>query len=307
MKIKIVLACLYTAGSMNGFSQQYLKVSAGGGISTIQYSSAEISSDLLAPSSIGGGILAEYLMFFNQYVGASIGVGISMAQSKYELDCTLNEKMPNYSFDDNTTKDFVYNAEFDNWEESQMIHTIDIPIGTMGKYSFSEKITAMAALGVKCQLPIKATYKVDDEGERRTTGYFSDANVVVSDIPHQGFYTLDGGQEGNLNTKSIAFAAYCDLGIIHKIGKQSIYYGIYGQYGLTQINAETENVFLNRWGGYDSPLNTTAIDKCRLLSFGVKLGYMLPMKYGQHESMSLENEFEQVSTDRIEVSSESED
>ncbi len=288
MKInfKMVLACVCAAGSMNSFSQQYFRASANGGISTIQYSADEISSKLFAPSSIGGGVTAEYIRFFNQYVGASAGIGVSMFQSKYELNTTLNSAMTYYSFEDNKAREFVYNAKFDNWVEEQMIHTVDIPVGAVGKYSFSDKITGLAGLGVRFQLPVKATYKIAEDGSRTTTGYYNEANVVLKNIPHQGFYTLNGGQEGELNTKTISFAAYLDLGVQHEIAGQQFYYGIYGQYGFTQVNSVAENSFLTQYGPYDSPLNTKDVDKSRLLSFGIKIGYILPFKSDSIQSDS---------------------
>lgn len=295
MKIsfKIVLACLCAANSMNSFSQQYFRASANGGISTIQYSADEISSKLIDPSSIGGGVTAEYIMFFNQYIGASAGVGVSMSQSKYELNSILNTTLPYYFIEEQKSKEFTYNAKFQDWEEKQMVHTIDIPVGAVGKMSFTDKITALAGLGVKFQLPIKATYKVSEEGTRTTTGYYKETGATINDLPHLGFYTLEGAQEGSLNTKSVAFAAYLDLGVQHEIAGQQFYYGIYGQYGFTQVNSVAENAFLIQYGAYDSPLNTTAIEKSRLLSFGIKIGYVLPLKSEGEEVETTEDENQQ--------------
>lgn len=285
VSLKMMLACVCAAGTMNSFSQQYFKVSANGGISTIQYSSDEISSSLFSPSSIGGGVTAEYIRFFNQYVGASIGAGVSMSQSEFVLNSTLNGNLSYYSPEDKKEKDFVYNAQFSNWEEKQMIHTVDVPVGAVGKISISDGITAMAGLGVKFQFPVKATYKVSNGGTRTTTGYFKDANLVVDNIPHQGFYNLNGGSKGDLDTKTIGFAAYLDLGVMHKLGGQTFYYGVYGQYGFTQINAVATEGFLSQFGKYDSPLNTTMIDKSKLLSFGVKIGYVLPLNGVEGDSV----------------------
>ena len=295
---KIMLTCLCAVGSMNSFSQQYFRASVGGGVSTIQYDANEISSELLSPSSLGGGVTAEYIMFFSQHLGASIGVGVSVAQSKYKLNDILSKEMPYTSYEDYTTKSFVYNAKFEDWEEKQMLYTVDIPVGVVGKYTFSDKITAMAGLGVRLQLPIKSSYSVSDGGKRTTTGYFKDVNATLEDIPHQGFYVLEDCPEGSLKTKTVACAAYLDLGVMHKIGKQSFYYGIYGQYGFTQVNAEADKDFLVQYSPYDSPLNTTAVEKSRLLSFGIKLGYVLPLK----EQSSAESTVESATEESVESS-----
>ncbi len=276
---KMALACLCAAASMNGYSQQYFRASVNGGVSTIQYSSDDISSKLFDPSSIGGGVTAEYIMFFNEHIGASVGVGVTMSQSKFELNTTMNQAMSYFS-EDLTTKAFTYNADFKNWEEKQMIHTVDIPVGLVGKHKFSDDFTAMAGLGVRFQLPVKASYKVADDGTRTSSGYFKEVNGVVDGLAHHGFYTLNGSdvEKGELNTKTVGFSAYLDLGVMQKIGSQRVYYGVYGQYGFTQINAEAENPFLTQYGNYDSPLNSTLIEKSNLFSFGIKLGYVLPVK-----------------------------
>lgn len=293
INIRTVLACACAAITINGYSQkeQYFRPSANGGISTIHYSAGDISSKFFAPSSIGGGVAAEYMVFCNQYVGASAGLGVSMYRSSYELNTTLNAYLPFFYVEEQDTREFTYSAKFENWEERQRLFTFDIPIGAVGRYSFSDKITAMAGLGVKLQFPVKGIYKVDEDGTRTSTGYFKEANVVFDEtLAHYGFYKLNGGQKADLNTKSIAFAAYLDLGVTHKIGKQRVYYGIYGQFGFTQVNAEPETEFLTQYGPYDSPLNTTAIDKSRLLSLGVKLGYVLPVKGVEEDVQTAEEE-----------------
>ncbi len=294
MKInfKMMMACLCAAGSMNGFSQteQYLRASLNGGISTLQYSSDEISTDLFSSSSLGGGLTAEYFLFFNKYIGASAGVGVTMSRSKYELNDVMSKEMSYYSYDDRSTKSFVYNANFENWGEKQTVYTIDVPVSVAGRYSFSDKITAMANMGVKFQFPIKATYKVADGSKRTSTGYFQDANVVLSKIPHQGFYTLDHALDGDLDTKDLVIAAFLDLGVMQKIGSQHFYYGIYGQLGVTPLNVETSNEFLTQFGIYNSPLNTTEIDKVRLVSLGIKLGYVLPVRTNSEEAEKTEED-----------------
>lgn len=302
MKInfKMMLACLCMASSVNGYSQKYFRASANGGISTIQYSADGFSTKLFDPSNLGGGVSAEYINFFNQYVGISAGVGASVYRSKFEINEVLNASLPYNYFEENVEKNFVYNANFKNWEESQMLFTVDIPVGAVGKYSFSDKITAMAGAGVKIQLPVSAKYKLADEGSRTTTGYYDIVGGTLHVLHTQGFYTLDKEDdnwdkvsEGDLNAKTISFAAYLDLGVMHKIGSQNFYYGIYGQYGFTQINSEPENAFLSQYGvAYDSPLNTTAIDKSRLLSFGIKIAYVLPLKSGEEEAEATGEESE---------------
>lgn len=293
---KIVLACMCAAGSMNCFSQQSFRACAHGGISTIQYTSDDIAPKLMAPSSLGGGVSAEYIRYINSFLGVSAGLGFSMSQSKYELSGTLSENMAYYIPEVESEKSFVYNAKFENWEEKQMIHTIDIPVGAVGRLTLFDGFTVMAGAGVKIQLPIIATYKVADGATRSTSGYFKDANLEVTpDVLHHGFYTLrsedgkwqtvedkvtcdmDAETKGDLNTKSIAFSAYVDLGVAHKLFGQQFYYGVYGQYGFTPLNKEASAPFLSQYGAYDSPFNTKAIDKYRLLSFGIKIGYVLPI------------------------------
>lgn len=302
MKInfKMMLACFCMASSVNGYSQKYFRASANGGISTIQYSADGLSTKLFDPSNLGGGVTAEYINFFNQYVGVSVGVGASVYRGKFEINEVLNASLPYSYFEEKSEKNFVYNANFKNWEETQMLFTVDIPVGAVGKYSFSDKITAMAGAGVKIQLPVSAKYKLADEGSRTTTGYYDIVGGTLQNLLSHGFYTLDKEDdnwnkvsEGDLNTKTISFAAYLDLGVMQKIGSQNFYYGIYGQYGFTQINSEPENAFLSQYGvAYDSPLNTTAIDKSRLLSFGIKIAYVLPLKSGEEDSEATGEESE---------------
>ncbi len=312
MKInfKNVLACLCVASAMNSFSQQYFKTTIGAGLSSIQYSSEKISSEFFAPSSLGGGLAAEYIALFTPYSGVSIGAGLSMWQSQFELNDVLYEEMPYYVYGDKTERSFIYSAKFQDWKEKQRIFTIDVPIGLVGKATFSKDVFAMIGAGVKIQFPIKAQYVVFEDGIRQTSGYYNDFDLSLlpeKGIDQYGFYTLDHNSAewddislGDLNTVPIGFAAYLDLGLTQNIGFQRFYYGIYAQYGIKQINEETTNRFLNQYGRYDSPFNTTTLDFSRLVSVGLKIGYVLPLT-GEEKSSKLKDESLELKDESLEV------
>lgn len=285
---KMILACFCAAFSVNAFSQvqQYIRASVNGGISTLQYSSDDLSSEVFSPSSLGGGAAVEYYLFFNKYVGVSAGGGISVSQSQYELNGSMSKEMEYYSKDDKLMKNFVYKVDFTNWVEKQTVCTVDVPVGIVGKCPFSDKITGMANVGVKLQLPIKASYKVADGSQRSSNGIFEDQSIVFPTIPQSGYHSTDHALKGDLYTEDFAFAAYLDLGVMQKIGSQHLYYGLYGQCGFTQFNINTSNEYLTQFGIYNSPLNTTLVDKIRLVSFAVKLGYVLPLGRNKDKSIN---------------------
>ena len=149
-------------------------------------------------NSIFGGLEAGY--FFSRYFGLSTGIGYS----QYTSDLTLDK----YNTDYDTTDSDVPSDNYKRYitgsdiKEIQKITFLNIPFAANIIIPFNETFGLYLQAGINVLIPMKKLYS--SEGTFTYKGYYPVYNVLISDIPYEGFKTdYSNSDEGSLVIKSL--------------------------------------------------------------------------------------------------------
>lgn len=245
------------AQDKNSFS-----LSVGGGYHQLSYSLDNGTSKNYAGFSISAG----YSIFFSQNWGISTGAGIQT----YKSTATINflSKVPDIDSDGDA---YELRTSYNGWEEDQKVYFIDVPLALTFKSSFGSNAKLLASLGGKISFPINAKYTAT-RGTITTTGYYSQWNVELSDIPEEGFSTYNGRPSGDLSLRP-AFSLLADIGASFQINNAtSLYLGAYTNYSLNNIlKADTKSIYLKD-GTYNGLFASNHIDNIKPFAIGIKIG-----------------------------------
>jgi len=119
--------------------------------------------------------------------------------------------------------------------------------------------------------PLKTSYKTVG-GEMVTTGYYSQWDAELSDLPQHGFSTYTGGYNGHLSLRP-AYTAIVDLGGLYKLSdKLDLYVGAYFNYGLNNIKKTSAKFIYQSDGVYNGMLASSQTTKVTPVSVGIKVG-----------------------------------
>ena len=252
-----------------GMNVQYLSFNVGGGISTIKY-------DLdMGSRKTGGGVLfaAEYQRFFNKMWGVNGGVGIALTHASTSLDTIYTTSVVIPSETGEYTSN--YYIKFEGWEEKQKNVAIEVPIGALFRLPIRYNMTFFCGAGVKFSIPIKTQYSVK-EGSREMTGEIAELGLQINpDMEQHGYYLNPEHPTGNNETKHFSAGLYTDANIVQKVGKLELFYGIFGNLGLSSFSKN--NGELGSADSYNGVLSSDVSDKAKLRSFGIHAGIKLPL------------------------------
>ncbi len=265
MKFRILLISI---ASLTCFSLQaqeaghYFFANVGGGLHNISYS----LDNGKQKGGAGFTFNAGYNYFFNPHWGLETGLGISTLQSTATLNYMTGTP------DTDTDGDaYELRTNYKNWEEKQTALLLDIPLGINYRRSINEKWGWMASAGVKMSFPMSAKYKVNG-GEIATTGYYSQWNVELSDMPQHGFSSTTDRFSGNASLNP-AFSLYAGLGGLYKLSPGlDLYAGAYFNYGLNNMAKTSDDAVYQKDGTYNGVLNSNMVDKARMVCAGIKIG-----------------------------------
>lgn len=190
--------------------------------------------------------------------------------------------------------DLQYKACFDQLQESQKAHYINIPL--LVRYTFSNTTPVYIAGGIKLGIPVgsHATVTADT---LTTSGYFSYDNNTYIDLPEYGFgtyvdYTNSSEIELGLNlifscelgyrwslseTIGLYGAIYGDWGIINYIGQDN------SDHTLLTYNPEEPSVpsyhsMLSISHSNEGSLSTPLTTPCHTFSGGIKVSISFGQK-----------------------------
>lgn len=253
---------------------KFLSLSVGGGINTLMYDFPYGESEL----GKGGRFNIDYNIFFNKLCGISFGVGGAMFNSvinfndNVEYTTSVNLPVTNaygkklyYNFDCTTT--------FTGWKETQSMLALEIPVGALFRVPIKENFTFLPGVGVKVYIPLKTSFEVTD-GKTSTQIYNKNLNVTMDSVASHGIKTSDVHPSGSSETKRLSGSVYVDLNFVHRIGGIHLFYGLYGDYGLTNIatgNKALESIF-----DHNGVVSSDAVKKITPLSLGLRVGVKIP-------------------------------
>lgn len=261
---KLLIAFLALSFTYIGQAQDKnsISLSVGGGYHQLNYSLDNGTSKNYAGFSINAG----YSIFFSQNWGFSTGAGIQT----YKSTATINflSKEPDIDSDGDA---YELRTSYSGWEEDQKIYFLDIPLTLTFKSSLGSNAKLLASLGGKISIPVSARYTAT-RGTITTTGYYSQWNVELSDIPEEGFSTYDGRPSGDLSLRP-AFSILADIGAYFQISNATnLYMGAYSNYGLNNIlKADTKSIYQKN-GTYNGLFASNHIDNVKPFAIGIKVG-----------------------------------
>jgi len=243
-------------------SDQYLHFSVGVGDNNLSYNLQNGDHS----GCVGYSLNAAYSYFFNPQWGIQTGVGI---QSFGALS-TLNFQSAKPTTDSDGDS-YMFRDAYKNWQEKQKVLLFEIPVQAQFRRRLNKKIGLLASLGAKVSFPLRKTYKTVG-GEMLTTGYYSQWDAELSDLPQHGFSTYTGDYNGHLSLHP-AYTAIADLGGLYKLtDKLDLYVGGYFDYGLNNILKSSDQLIYQSDGVYNGVLASNQTSKVRLVAFGVKVG-----------------------------------
>jgi len=243
----------------------FLNFNVGGGIHNLSYNLQNGTQK----GQFGYTINAGYSYFFTPQWGLHTGIGF---QSFNSLS-TLNYLSSTPDIDSDG-QNYTFKANYKNWQEKQHALFVDIPLTIQFKLPITEKIGILTSVGGNISFPVNASFKTVG-GEFVTTGFYSQYNAELSDLPQHGFSTITKKFTGNQSLKT-SYMAIADLGGLYKLNeKLDLYGGAYINYGLNNIlNPNTKLVYQPGQpnGIYNGVFASDLTNNVVPISIGLKVG-----------------------------------
>lgn len=281
--ILFILILLLSGVAHSQETGHYLKFDLGAGQHRINYAP---ENGTVKP---GFGFTGN--LTYNYFFAPNWGFGTGIAVQTFKSTATLNFMSTTPSVDTDGDS-FDYRANFNNWQESQKMLMLEIPIALNYRQQFGDNLGILISGGTKISLPVRSVYETVG-GEITTTGYYPQWNVELSGMPQHGFDTYSEFPSSDIDAK-LNFSLFANLGALYKISeKMDLYIGAYVNYGLSDVfNAVDREVYQVNEGIYNGTLASNQISKANLVSVGVKVGINLRLfsKNNDHAVMPVQLE-----------------
>ena len=274
MKKQIILVLgLLIVGALPAQEKgSYINFNVGGGIHTLSYSLLNGTEKEQAGYTLNAG----YSYFFTPNWGIHTGLGIQTFNSMSTLTYLSSSQDI-----DTDGQAYEFKANFTSYQEKQQAILIDIPLAIQYRFPINEKIGLLASVGAKIALPVKSSFKTSGGG-LVTTGYYSQWNVELSDMPQHGFSTMTNTFLGNTPLKP-AYMGIADLGGLFKLSQRlDLYVGGYVNYGLNNVLTPDSKLIFQPNGVYNGVFASSQTNNVTPISFGVKVGVYFHL--GKHTS-----------------------
>lgn len=254
-----LLFCTYLQAQDN---DQYFYINAGGGFHNLSYKLQNGTEK----GGFGTSVNAGYSYFLNEHWGLQTGIGLKSVRP----EATLNFMTGNPSTDTDG-EDYEFRTYYNNWKEKENLLFLDIPLGLNYRQELSEKFHLLATAGLKIFVPLKTTYKTTG-GEIVTSGYYSQYNVELKDLPRHGFNTITGQLTGDVSIKP-SYSGFAELGALYSLSPGfDLYVGGYVDYGLNNVAKNSDKFVYQQDGVYNGVLASNELDEARTVFLGLKVG-----------------------------------
>ena len=241
---------------------QYLFVNAGGGLHNLSYALKNGSEK----GEFGYTFNAGYGYFLNKHWGLQTGIGLQSYSSVATIH--YNTSVPATDADGET---YEYRTSYNNWKEKQQLLFVEIPLGMQYRCDLTQKLQLLAGTGIKISFPVKKNFRTTG-GEIVTTGYYSQYNVVLSDLPRHGFNTIAGPLTGDVPLKT-SYSLFADFGVLYGLPHNlDLYAGGYLNYGVNNVASSSGKLVYQQDGNYNSVLDSNQTDRARTIAIGLKMG-----------------------------------
>ncbi len=242
----------------------YLYLNGGGGFHNLSYPLLNGSEK----GSFGYTLNAGYGYFFSKHWGLQTGIGLQ----SFKPEATLNY-MTGSPATDTDGENYEYRTYYNNWKEKQKLMFLDIPLGLQFRHTLNKKIGLLAMAGVKMAIPVHSTFETTG-GEIATTGYYSQYEVELKDMPQHGFVSITDHLTGDVSIKT-SYSGFADLGATFTLTpKIDLYTGAYLDYGLNSLGKRVDKLVYQKDGVYNGILASDQVGNAKTVSMGLKLGML---------------------------------
>lgn len=262
---------VFLAACINSYSQDKkheFSISVGGPFSFIKSTSA---GETVPGNGINAGIRYSY------YLSDELSLGIGVEYQTYSSDSKYNYIASQYNAVDAENESFQFRYKATNLREEQKLGYINVPIGIQFETPGTTKL--YVAAGAKIGFASSGTYE-STIANLTTSGYYPQYNVELLSPTFAGFGSANNVKtpKQDLDTKT-SYSATFETGVKQQIGsKNSIYIGVYLDYGLNNIYDKSENKNLVQYNPqlpvefkYNSAFDSGLARDMRLVSYGLKL------------------------------------
>jgi OOP family OmpA-OmpF porin len=241
---------------------QFLSFTAGGGLHGLSYSALGGTQQ----NRLGYSFDIGYSYFFSANWGVRCGLGIQSSGARSTLNFQSAESATDADGDH-----YEFGSKYTNWQEKQQVLFLDIPLVAQYRRAVGKKIGLLGSLGVQLSVPVHSRFKTTG-GEIVTTGYYSQWNVELSDLPRHGFTTITDSYNGELSLRP-SYMVIADIGGLYTLSpKVDLYLGAYINYGLNNaLRSDTKDIY-QLDGVYNGMLASTQTTKLTPVSVGIKVG-----------------------------------
>ena len=245
-------------------SRHYLYLNGGGGSQNLNYSllNGDVKNSFNATLNIG------YGYFINKHWGLLTGIGLQ----SFKPSASLNYRtgVPAVDTDGDS---YEFRTYYNNWQEEQKLIFFDLPVEMQYRHLLSKKLTIFAAAGLKMSVPVMSSYKTTG-GEIATTGYYSQWNVELKNLPQYGFKNITDLQSGDFTVKT-SWSGIADMGLSYAVSEKiDLYAGGYLSYGLNNISKSTGKLVFQKDNVYNGVLASDQIGDLKTSTVGFKVGVL---------------------------------
>lgn len=241
---------------------QALYFNIGSGFHNLKYD--------LANGKQEGNIGMEYNVGYNYFFSNKWGIGIGLGLETFQSKATLNYQTGNSSVDTDG-ESFEFRTQYSDWQEQQNSIFLNIPVNFIYQLHMCDKWKVQFSMGPQILFLLKSNYKIAG-GAIETTGYYSQYNVILHDLPQHNFTTTTELPKGK-NSLNPGLSAIVNLGGLYQLNQNmDIYLGAYFDYGLTNT-MDTKSKFLYQEDGvYNGIFSSDQTKKVKPIAFGFKIG-----------------------------------
>lgn len=238
----------------------------GGGLQTSQM---EVKEGGKNNPRFGWNFNTNFRHMFGEHWGLGTGLGLGFYKSKIEID---DLQISNTIVHPHNGHSYENKAQFNNWEESQRLLDLEVPLAIYFMTPVGYKWDFIADVGGKLMIPFWSSYHVNN-GDLDIRGYFEDyTNIEYYDLPKHGFSKYHN-YYGKSDIKPITVAAFADAGFMYRMkGNSSLYLGAYFSKSILNLSEKRKEKLFNG-KEYTGIASSNLVEETSLMAAGVKIGF----------------------------------
>jgi hypothetical protein len=176
----------------------FIGVSGGPAQTNISFDGTSVISAAVAAKEVSYCLSVDAGYWFSKCFGFSTGIGLSPYLSQLSLDTYAN------SLDtiDSENENYERRISGNSISETQKIYFLEIPVSLIFQYPFSKSIGFYLQGGINLAIHVGNNYS--SSGTFSYSGYYPAYNVVLEDIPYEGFKSnVKNDVSGELKVKTL--------------------------------------------------------------------------------------------------------